>query len=185
MTCSLWGSAAGLTIATHLRPLAARGTSTMTAWCLGASLNGELRPTVGGCRGWGDCQRLEITFATGFKRRLGAMAAGPVGFEWLNREALDRVPSKDELTVAAAEALAYNGLDGQLDGSKTLRGKRRWLRARTIGSRPGATGCQPHNTQPSFGTVRNAWLRSADRRPRRRARPIPLLLSRSHRQGLT
>jgi hypothetical protein len=64
---------------------------------------------------WGDCQRLEMVFATSLKRRLGASAAGAVGLEWLTRDAVGLVSWIDELIPAAVEALTFAGLDGPVD----------------------------------------------------------------------
>lgn len=71
-------------------------------------------PAVEGAA-WGDCQRLEMVFATAIKRRLGASAAAAVGLEWLTRENLDNVAWRDELTAAATKALQFSGLDSTID----------------------------------------------------------------------
>lgn len=64
---------------------------------------------------WGDCQRLEMVFATAIKRRLGAPPAGAVGLEWLTRGELDEVVWRDELTAAAVEALQFSGRDAAVE----------------------------------------------------------------------
>ena len=70
---------------------------------------------------WGDCQRLEMVFATAVKRRLGAASADAVGLEWLSRKDLDRVDWEAELTGAAAEALAFSGLDASVEWAEHSR----------------------------------------------------------------
>lgn len=71
-------------------------------------------------KAWGDCQRLEMVFATALKRRLRAGAAGAVGLEWFWRPGLQDVPWRDELTAAAAEALDFSGLDPQVEWKQPI-----------------------------------------------------------------
>jgi len=78
-----------------------------------AELRAELPQLEGAA--WGDCQRLEMVFATAVKRRLGAASADAVGLEWLTRKDLDRVDWKAELTAAASDALAFSGLDTSVE----------------------------------------------------------------------
>jgi hypothetical protein len=77
----------------------------------------EWRAAVPGLEGaaWGDCQRLEMVFATSLKRRLGASAASAVGLEWLTRDALRLVSWVDELMAAAVEALRFTELDSSVE----------------------------------------------------------------------
>ena len=67
-------------------------------------------PTMEGAP-WGDCQPLEMVFATAVKRRLGATAACAIGLEWLTREHLDEVNWNAVLDAAAADALHYSRID--------------------------------------------------------------------------
>lgn len=87
---------------------------------------------------WGDCQRLEMVFATALKQRLGASAARAVGLEWFTRRNLEDVRWKDELTSAAVAAMQFSGLPAdveweeytpthgpsQLDAHRTMRNQR-------------------------------------------------------------
>jgi hypothetical protein len=72
---------------------------------------------------WGDCQRLEMVFATAAKRRLEAASADAVGLEWLSRTDLDQVDWESELTDAANEALAFSGLDASVKWLEYSRGR--------------------------------------------------------------
>lgn len=63
---------------------------------------------------WGDCQRLEMVFATALKRRLEASVADAVGLEWLTRGGLENVAWKAELTLAAEAAMVFTGLDASV-----------------------------------------------------------------------
>jgi hypothetical protein len=87
---------------------------------------------------WGDCQRLEMVFATAVKQRLKASAASAVGLEWLTCTDLDQIAWKEELTEAATAALRFSGLEpsvkwsefiprhglAQLDAHRTMRNGR-------------------------------------------------------------
>ena len=71
---------------------------------------------------WGDCQRIEMVFATALKRRLGAESAGAVGLEWLYRSNLSEIAWRSELTAAADEALQFSGIAGAVSWDDFTRG---------------------------------------------------------------
>jgi len=98
---------------------------------------------------WGECQRLEMVFATLLKQSLQAEAAGAVGFEWFTRPDLDSVEDwRSELTSTLKEALAFSRLTTAFEWKE-------WVRPQ---GEPGAPQRNAHRT------MRNREGRCARRR---------------------
>jgi len=102
---------------------------------------------------WGDCQRLEMAFASAIKRRLHSAAASAVGLEWQHRAHLELVDWKDELTDAASEALRTEGLG---DGVEWAAHDPRRKKAPVAGASVVSRKQQPNGSQlDSHRTRRN------------------------------
>jgi len=56
-----------------------------------------------------------MVFATALKRRLGASAAGAVGFEWFELKGLEFVSWEEELAAAAVDALRFSALEAGVE----------------------------------------------------------------------
>lgn len=129
---------------------------------------------------WGDCQRLEMVFATAVKRRLGAASAPAVGLEWLTRKDLDGVDWKAELRAAASDALAFSDLGhfGGVGGVLERACRSVWraaARARSVAARRSSHDAQ----QPR--PVRDEGVRRAAAGGGHRGRQVSVLLAGARR----